>query len=200
MGWIAACVLVALLLPLGAMLYLDILEAKHEVKEQIEKGGPVTVTHPEIIRFVMTIPEAARLVLQAGALGQSGQVLVLDMGEPVRIVDLARDLIRLSGHTVEEIPIVFSGLRGSAVDIQTVDLAGHIQRLTAGLDAHALERSHCGVYFCGIAGAHRDVGAFSREALGHRPPNPFAAASDQHTLSFESKVHCISPKLQKIAE
>ena len=77
---------------------------------------------------------------------------------------------------------------------------GHIQRLTAGLDAHALERSHCGVYFCGIAGAHRDVGAFSREALGHRPPNPFAAASDQHTLSFESKVHCISPKLQKIAE
>jgi FlaA1/EpsC-like NDP-sugar epimerase len=80
-------------------------------KEQIERGGPVTVTHPEIIRYFMTIPEAARLVLQAAAIGESGQVLVLDMGQPMRIVDLARDLIRLSGHTLEEIPIVFSGLR-----------------------------------------------------------------------------------------
>ena len=80
-------------------------------KEQIARGGPVTVTHPDIIRYFMTIPEAARLVLQAAAIGDSGQVLVLDMGEPVRIVDLARDLIRLAGHTTDEIAIEFTGLR-----------------------------------------------------------------------------------------
>ena len=80
-------------------------------KEQIAKGGPVTVTHPEITRYFMTIPEAARLVVQAAALGETGQVYVLDMGEPVRIVDLARDMIRLSGHSLDEIRIEFSGLR-----------------------------------------------------------------------------------------
>ena len=80
-------------------------------KEQIAKGGPVTVTHPEITRYFMTIPEAARLVLQAAAIGESGQVIVLDMGEPVRIVDMARDLIRLSGHSITDIAIEYSGLR-----------------------------------------------------------------------------------------
>ena len=80
-------------------------------KEQIERGGPITVTHPDIIRYFMTIPEAARLVLQAAAIGESGQVLVLDMGEPVRIVDLARDMIKLSGHGPDDIRIVFTGLR-----------------------------------------------------------------------------------------
>jgi len=79
--------------------------------EQIARGGPVTVTHPEITRYFMTIPEAARLVVQAAAIGESGQVYVLDMGEPVKIVDLARDLIRLAGHAADEIPLVFSGLR-----------------------------------------------------------------------------------------
>ncbi len=79
---------------------------------QIQEGGPVLVTHPEMRRFFMTIPEAVQLVLQAGALGKGGELFVLDMGEPIKIVDLARDLIRLSGlEEGADIEIAYTGVR-----------------------------------------------------------------------------------------
>jgi FlaA1/EpsC-like NDP-sugar epimerase len=80
-------------------------------REQIAKGGPVTITHPEITRYFMSIPEAAQLVMQAGMMGTGGEIFVLDMGESVKIVNLAKDMIRLSGLAEDEIEIVYTGLR-----------------------------------------------------------------------------------------
>ena len=80
-------------------------------REQIARGGPITVTHPDITRYFMSIPEAAQLVLQAGLMGKGGEIFVLDMGAPVKIVDLAKDLIRLSGLNEDDIRIIFTGLR-----------------------------------------------------------------------------------------
>jgi len=80
-------------------------------REQIAKGGPITVTHPDISRYFMSIPEAAQLVMQAGYMGKGGEIFVLDMGEPVKITDLAKDMIRLSGLNEDDIRIEYSGLR-----------------------------------------------------------------------------------------
>jgi FlaA1/EpsC-like NDP-sugar epimerase len=80
-------------------------------KRQIARGGPITITDANMTRFFMTIPEAVHLVLEAGGIGRGGEVFALNMGEPVRIVDLATDLIRLSGLRAEDIPFVFTGLR-----------------------------------------------------------------------------------------
>ena len=81
-------------------------------KSQIERGGPITITHPNMIRYFMTIPEASKLVIQAGAYGKGGEVFILDMGEPVKILDLAEDLIRLAGLEVgKDIEIKFTGIR-----------------------------------------------------------------------------------------
>ena len=80
-------------------------------RDQIRRGGPVTVTHPKMTRYFMTIPEAVQLVLQAAAFDDDHHLFILDMGEPVRIADLARDMIRLSGHTPDQVPIKFTGIR-----------------------------------------------------------------------------------------
>ena len=113
-------------------------------QEQIARGGPVTVTHPEITRYFMSIPEAAQLILQAGAMGKGGETFILEMGKPVRIVDLARDLIRLHGLEPEkDIPIQFIGLRPGEKLYEELITEGEGIVATAHKKIMVLHGSHC---------------------------------------------------------
>lgn len=122
-------------------------------REQINRGGPVTVTHPEMRRYFMTIPEASQLVLQAGAMGEGGEIYILDMGQPVKIVDLARDLITLSGlRPDEDIEIRFSGVRPGeklfeelATDSEHAEKTKHPKVFIGRIKSHAWEPVSHGV-------------------------------------------------------
>ena len=122
-------------------------------RAQIAKGGPITVTHPEMKRFFMTIPEASQLVMQAGAMGEGGEIFILDMGEPVKIVDLARDLVTLSGlRPDEDIEIKFSGVRPGeklyeelATDGENAEKTKHPKIFTGRIKPHSWDVVQVGV-------------------------------------------------------
>lgn len=136
-------------------------------KEQIAAGGPVTVTHPDVIRYFMTIPEASQLVLQAGCLGNGGEIFVLDMGEPVRIINLAEELISLSGLTPhEDIEIVFTGLRPGEKLYEELLVAGEGVKSTTHQKIKVLESVEYDLEAVTTAVDKLGIAAASADTLG----------------------------------
>jgi FlaA1/EpsC-like NDP-sugar epimerase len=126
-------------------------------REQILRGGPVTITHPDMMRYFMTIPEASQLVLQAGALGKGGEVFVLNMGEPVRVLDLAKDMITLSGlKPFEDIDIVFTGIRPGEKLFEELETA----------EEQLMKTSHPKIFISKIVGYPRGKVRYAVRQLG----------------------------------
>lgn len=149
-------------------------------REQILGGGPVTVTHPEMVRYFMTIPEASQLVVQAGAMGQGGEIFALDMGDPVRIVDLAEDMIRLSGlEPHEDIEVVFSGVRPGEKLFEEL-----------GFDAEAMDKTLHPKIFQG------NLGPISSERVSAGLQNLRACCSSQARDQVMEALRELVPELQ----
>jgi FlaA1/EpsC-like NDP-sugar epimerase len=150
-------------------------------RQQIAAGGPVTVTDPDMRRYFMTIPEASRLVIQAGAIGQSGQILLLDMGEQVRIVDLAADMIRLSGLRVgDDLAIEFTGLRPGEKLYEELHIPG--ERLVPTSHPKILVADHKPGRVDDIRGAIAEL-----ERLGREAPEAIAAELRQMVHGYGSE-------------
>jgi FlaA1/EpsC-like NDP-sugar epimerase len=184
--------------PFAAVRFGNVLGSRGSVvpsfKSQIDRGGPVTVTHPDVRRFFMTIPEAVYLVIKAGGRSRGGELFVLNMGDPVKIVDLAHDLIRLSGFSVDAIPIVYTGLRqGEKLDERLWETGSQVEE--AG-DAEVFT-------------VVEPDGGHERAALDHRVDSLIAAATRgdglavHHLLSeliptFVSSLHEGSPSGSRV--